>query len=73
MPAKWNFLQCLIFLVPLKDNSSQVENKTQNTLIKWDTQSREELVLNSYFYYFKKRKLCIALENPNFESANFKR
>ena len=49
MPAKWNFLQCFIILVPLKNNSSKVKNKTENTLIKWDTKSSEELVLSSYF------------------------
>ena len=49
MPAKWNFLPCFIFLVPLKNNSSKVKNKTQNILIKWDTQSSEEVVFISYF------------------------
>ena len=33
MPAKWNFVPCFIFLVPLKSNCSKVKNKTQNTLI----------------------------------------
>ena len=37
MPTKWNSLTCFIFLVPLKNNTSKVKNKTQNTLIKWDT------------------------------------
>ena len=43
MPAKWNFLPCFIFLVPLK---IKVKNKTQNRLIKWDSQRSEELVFN---------------------------
>ena len=74
MPAKWNFLQCFLFLILLKNNSSEVKNETQNILVKWDTQSSEELVLNSYFFcYFKKRNHCIALENPNFENGTFKR
>ena len=29
----------------LKNNSLKVKNKTENTLIKWDTQRSEELVL----------------------------
>ena len=45
IPGKGNFLPCFIFLIRLKNNSSKVRNKTQNTLIKWDTQSSEELVL----------------------------
>ena len=45
MPPKWNFLLCFKFLTPLKNNSSKVKNKTQNTLIKWDTQSSKQLVL----------------------------
>ena len=28
MPAKWKFLPCLIFLVPLKSTSSNIKNKT---------------------------------------------
>ena len=50
MPAKWNFLQCFLFLILLKNNSSEVKNETQNILVKWDTQSSEELVLNNYFF-----------------------
>ena len=34
-----------IFLIWLKNNISKVKNKTQNTLIKCNTQSSEELVL----------------------------
>ena len=45
MPPTWNFLPCFVFLIWLKNNSSKVKNKTQNTLIKWDTQSGKELVL----------------------------
>ena len=45
MPAKWNFLPCFVVLIPLKNNSLRVKNKTQEALIKWDIQSSEELVL----------------------------
>ena len=45
MPPTWNFLPCFVFLIQLKKNSSKVKNKTQNTLIKWDTQNGKELVL----------------------------
>ena len=47
MPAKWNFLPSFIFLILWKNNSSKVKDKTQNTLMKWDTQSSEELVLKA--------------------------
>ena len=47
MPAKWNFLPCFLFLVPL-NNSSKVKNKTQSTLINWDTQSSEQLVFSCF-------------------------
>ena len=43
MPAKRNFLPCFMFLVPWK---IKVKNKTQNTLIKWDSPRSEELVFN---------------------------
>ena len=39
----------------VKKNSSKVKNKTQNTLIKWDTQSGKELVLT--------RKILILEQN----------
>ena len=45
MPPKWNFILCFKFLISLKNNSSKVKNKIQNTLIKWDTQGRKQLVL----------------------------
>ena len=52
------FLPYFMFQVPLKNNSSKVKkNKTYSEIlkkwntqvIKWDTQSIEELVLISYF------------------------
>ena len=52
------FLPCFIYQVPLKNNNSKVKkNKTYSEIlkkwntqvIKWDTQSIEELVLISYF------------------------
>ena len=43
MPAKWNFLPYFIFLIPLKNISLKVTNKTQNTIVNWDTQISEEL------------------------------
>ena len=42
MPAKWNFLPCFLFLVPLK---IKVKNKTQNALITRDSQRSDELVI----------------------------
>ena len=39
MLAKWKFLPRFMFLIPIKNNSSKVRSKTQNTLIKFDTQS----------------------------------
>ena len=55
MPSAWNFLPCFIFLIQLKNNSSKVKNKTQNTLIKHDTQSGKDLVLT--------RKILILEQN----------
>ena len=63
---------CLISST-VKNNSSKVKNKTQNILIKWDIQSREEFVLISICCYFKIRNHCITWENPNFENATFER
>ena len=55
MPSTWNFLPCFIFLIRLKNNSSKVKNKTQNTLIKDDTQSGKDLDLT--------RKILILEQN----------
>ena len=73
MQVKWSFLPYFIFIAPLENNRWKVKNKTQNTLRKWDFQRSEELVLLVIFCYFKKRNHCIAWENPDFESATFKR
>ena len=73
MSTKGNFLLCYIFLVPFRNNSSKFKNKTQNTLIKRDTQSSKKLVLISFFLLFNERNYCIAWENPNFETVTFKR
>ena len=51
----------------IKNSSSKV--KTQNTFIKWDTQSSEELVLISYFLLLQEKrslhvgKCCILLKD----------
>ena len=50
MPAKQNILPCFIFLILLTKINSKVNNETWNTLIKWDTQVSEELIL---MYSFK--------------------
>ena len=42
MPAKWNFLPCFLFLVPLK---IKVKNKTHNALTTRDSQRSDELVI----------------------------
>ena len=57
MPPAPNYVPCFVFLIRLKNNSSKVKNKTQSTLIKWDTQSGNELVL--------KRKILILEQNVN--------
>ena len=49
MPAKQNILPCFIFLILLTTVNSKVNNKTWNTLIKWDTQVSEELILMCSF------------------------
>ena len=49
MPAKQNILPCFIFLILLTTINSKVNNKTWNTLIKWDTQVNEELILMCSF------------------------
>ena len=49
MPAKQNILPCFIFLILLTTINSKVNNKTWNTLIKWDTQVSEELILMCSF------------------------
>ena len=59
MSTKWNFLPCFIFLVPLKIivQKSKIKHKTyseilkkwESQVIKWDTQSSEELLLISFF------------------------
>ena len=60
MPTKWNFPPCFIFVVPLKIivQKSKIKHKTYSEIlkkqdtqvIKWDTQSSEELHLISYFF-----------------------
>ena len=62
---KLKFSECFIVLVLFKNNSLKVKIKTQNTLIKWETERSEELVL-IIFCYFTKRNQTIAWKNPHF-------
>ena len=41
------FSSMFFLSITVKNNRSKVKNKAQNKLIKWDTQSSEELVLIS--------------------------
>ena len=60
MPTKWNFLPCIIFLVPLKIivQKSKLKHKTYSEIltkwdtqaIKWDAQTSAELLLIKCFF-----------------------
>ena len=65
MPTKWNFLSCFILLILLKNNSPQVKITTQNTLVEWDTQNGEELVLTRKIVILEQSAVC----NLSFKKA----
>ena len=44
------FSSMFLISITVKNNRSKVKNKAQKRLIKWDTQSSEELVLISCFF-----------------------
>ena len=71
MATKWNFLPCFIFPVPLKiivqksktkhKTYSEILKKWDTQVIKWDTQSSEELLLISFVFFTLRKETIITL------------